>query len=69
MEFSFDLGSYDDMRAHAEAIYAALAAGRMPSDGAWPDEDVRSVPVPARHGRTPLARIVLFHRPSATVAG
>jgi hypothetical protein len=41
MEFAFDLASYEDVRTHAEAIYAKLAAGQMPCDGAWPDEDVR----------------------------
>lgn len=41
MEFAFDLGSYEDVRTHGEAIYAELAAGRMPCDGAWPDENVR----------------------------
>jgi hypothetical protein len=41
MEFAFDLASYEDVRTNAEAIYAVLAAGQMPCDGAWPDEDVR----------------------------
>ena len=41
MKFAFDLASYEDVRTHAEAIYAALAAGQMPCDGAWADEDVR----------------------------
>ena len=41
MEFAFDLASYEDVRTHAEAIYATLAAGQMPCDGPWPDEDVR----------------------------
>jgi len=41
MNFAFDLASYDDVRANGEAIYGVLAAGRMPCDGAWPDEDVR----------------------------
>jgi hypothetical protein len=39
MKFAFDLASYEDVRTHAEAIYAALAAGQMPCDGAWTDED------------------------------
>ena len=34
MEFAFDLASYEDVRSHGEAIYAILAAGRMPCDGA-----------------------------------
>jgi hypothetical protein len=40
MSFAFDLSSYDDVRAHAEAIYQRLAAGSMPCDGRWPAEDV-----------------------------
>ncbi len=41
MQFAFDLASYEDVRTQAEAIYAVLAAGQMPCDGAWADEDVR----------------------------
>ena len=41
MKFAFDLTSYEDVRTHAESIYAALAAGQMPCDGAWADEDVQ----------------------------
>jgi len=40
MSSTFDLSSYDDVRANAEAIQAQLAAGTMPCDGAWPPEDV-----------------------------
>src|SRR5262249_33066478 len=40
MSFAFDLSSYDDVRANAEAIYEKLAAGSMPCDGRWPAEDV-----------------------------
>jgi ferritin-like protein len=40
MSFAFDLSSYDDARANAEAIYEKLAAGSMPCDGRWPAEDV-----------------------------
>jgi hypothetical protein len=40
MSFAFDLSSYDDVRANAEAIYERLAAGSMPCDGRWPAEDV-----------------------------
>jgi hypothetical protein len=40
MSFAFDLSSYDDVRANAEAIYDKLAAGSMPCDGPWPAEDV-----------------------------
>jgi hypothetical protein len=41
MQFAFDLASYEDVRTQAEAIYAVLAVGQMPCDGAWADEDVR----------------------------
>jgi len=37
---SFDLSSYDDVKAHADAIYAALDGGRMPCDGSWPADEV-----------------------------
>jgi hypothetical protein len=40
MSWAFDLGSYDDVRAHADTILDRLAAGRMPCDGAWPAERV-----------------------------
>ena len=36
----FDLWSYDDVKANADAILGRLAAGSMPCDGAWPDEQV-----------------------------
>jgi len=40
MSFAFDLSSYDDVRANADAIYERFAAGSMPCDGSWPAEDV-----------------------------
>jgi len=40
MSFAFDLGSYDDVRANAEAIHQRLANGTMPCDSAWPAENV-----------------------------
>lgn len=40
MSFAFDLSSYDDVRANAEAIYQRLASGSMPCDGGWPADDV-----------------------------
>jgi len=36
----FDLASYDDVRANAEAILGRLKGGSMPCDGAWPTERV-----------------------------
>ena len=32
---AFDLWSYDDVRANADAILRVLQAGTMPCDGAW----------------------------------
>jgi hypothetical protein len=40
MEFAFDLWSYDDVAAHADAILARVRAGTMPCDGAWSKEQV-----------------------------
>jgi hypothetical protein len=38
MRFAFDLWSYDDVRAHAQAILDRVRAGTMPCDGQWPSE-------------------------------
>ena len=40
MRRAFDLWSYDDVVAHADAIEQQLSAGTMPCDGAWPGEQV-----------------------------
>jgi hypothetical protein len=40
MRFAFDLWSYDDVSAHADAILERLRAGDMPCDGAWPEDRV-----------------------------
>jgi hypothetical protein len=40
MSFAFDLGSYDDVSTHADAIASRLRAGTMPCDGAWPRPQV-----------------------------
>ena len=40
MRSHFDLWSYDDVRGHAAAIYAQVAQGTMPCDGAWTREQV-----------------------------
>lgn len=37
---SFDLWSYADVAAHADAIADRLRDGTMPCDGAWPEEQV-----------------------------
>jgi hypothetical protein len=40
MTFKFDLWSYDDVAANADAILQRLEAGTMPCDGAWPKDRV-----------------------------
>ena len=40
MKFAFDLWSYDDVKANAQAILERLDAGTMPCDGAWPRERI-----------------------------
>lgn len=42
MRFAFDLWSYDDVRANAEAILDRVRNGTMPCDGAWPPESVET---------------------------
>jgi len=40
MRGAFDLWSYDDVVAHADAIAGQLEGGTMPCDGAWPAANV-----------------------------
>jgi truncated hemoglobin YjbI len=40
MKFAFDLWSYEDVSANADAILTRLREGSMPCDGAWPSEQV-----------------------------
>jgi hypothetical protein len=40
MSSRFDLRSYQDVSAHADAIVSTLRAGRMPCDGAWPSDRI-----------------------------
>ncbi len=40
MRFAFDLWSYADVAAHADAIAGRLRAGTMPCDGPWPPAQV-----------------------------
>jgi hypothetical protein len=40
MQTRFDLWSYDDVSANADAILARVRAGSMPCDGAWPTEQI-----------------------------
>jgi hypothetical protein len=37
---AFDLWSYDDVSANADAILGKLRAGEMPCDGPWPETSV-----------------------------
>jgi truncated hemoglobin YjbI len=53
MKFAFDLWSYDDVRANAQAILERVKAGTMPCDGAWAPEWVE---VFERWTRTGVAR-------------
>jgi hypothetical protein len=34
----FDLSDYKDVKQRAESIYARMADGSMPCDGAWPEK-------------------------------
>jgi hypothetical protein len=38
--YGLDLSSYEDVRAHAGAIYRCLADGSMPCDSPWPVEQI-----------------------------
>ncbi|HUI84151.1 MAG TPA: hypothetical protein VL240_08005 [Candidatus Binatia bacterium] len=38
--FGMDLSSYDDVKTHAEAIYARVEDGSMPCDDPWSKEQV-----------------------------
>lgn len=40
MRWAFDLGNYQDVRTHAQAILERVSSGTMPCDGAWPDEQI-----------------------------
>jgi hypothetical protein len=37
---AFDLWEFDDVRRHQDEIYARLADGTMPCDGAWSAADL-----------------------------
>ncbi len=37
---AFDLWSYQDVKANADKILAAVRSGRMPCDTQWPEEHV-----------------------------
>jgi hypothetical protein len=40
MRRAFDLWSYSDVAAHADAIAGQFSNGTMPCDGAWPGDRV-----------------------------
>jgi hypothetical protein len=40
MKRAFDLWSYDDVSENADKILEAVRAGKMPCDGAWPEDRV-----------------------------
>jgi hypothetical protein len=41
--YGLDLSSYDEVKNKAQAIYATLAEGTMPCDGAWPKDRVAAL--------------------------
>jgi hypothetical protein len=53
MRFKFDLGSYNDVSAHADAILERLRTGTMPCDGAWPPEQIDVFERWVRTGKKP----------------
>jgi len=53
MRRHFDLGSYEDMSAHADRILQRLRAGTMPCDGAWPPQRVDLFERWVRGGKLP----------------
>jgi len=53
MRRHFDLGSYEDVSAHADRILARLRAGTMPCDGAWPPQRLEVFERWVRGGKLP----------------
>jgi hypothetical protein len=53
MRRHFDLGSYEDVSAHADRILQRLRAGTMPCDGAWPPQQVELFERWVRGGKLP----------------
>ena len=53
MQFAFDLWSYADVSAHAEAILERVRNGSMPCDGAWPQERVDTLARWIANGKLP----------------
>jgi len=40
MRWAFDLGNYQAVSTHAQAILGRLSSGTMPCDGKWPEEQI-----------------------------
>ncbi len=40
MRWAFDLGNYQSVSKHAQAILERLSSGTMPCDGKWPEEHI-----------------------------
>jgi len=53
MRRHFDLGSYEDVSAHADRVLARLKAGTMPCDGAWPPQRLEVFERWVRGGKLP----------------
>jgi hypothetical protein len=53
MRKAFDLWSYSDVVAHADAIAQHLSDGTMPCDGAWPDAQVELFQTWVKEGARP----------------
>ena len=53
MRRHFDLGSYEDVSAHADGILERLRSGSMPCDGAWPSEQTDVFERWIRTGKNP----------------
>ena len=53
MRRMFDLWSFEDVTGNAEAIYARVADGSMPCDGAWPAANVELLRRWIDQGRRP----------------
>jgi hypothetical protein len=49
----FDLWSYDDVSANADAILGRIRAGTMPCDGAWPEPSVEILQRWVHGGKAP----------------
>jgi hypothetical protein len=53
MRLHFDLGSYEDVSAHADHISERLRTGTMPCDGAWPPQRIEAFEHWVRGGKLP----------------